>query len=182
MRVRPRTPRADVHNEPMTERTRTTPPRRLRRLAPGHHPLGRRRRLRPHEQRPLLRADRHRGQRAPRGGDRRRHPDAAGDRRGRGGRLPLLPRDRLPRPDRPRPGRRQGRHVLGHLPDRVVPGRPRRRRCRGGRRGPVRARVRRQHRARPPGARSARSRTRSARPSYPCCRSDRLVLDWTNRG
>ena len=41
--------------------------RRLRRLAAGHHALGRRRRLRAPEQRRLLRADRHRGQRAPGG-------------------------------------------------------------------------------------------------------------------
>ena len=85
--ARPRARRAAPRSHPgagaggatgtMTRRERatpTSPARGLRRVAPGDHPLGRRRRLRPHEQRRLLRADRHRGQRPPRGGDRRRHP------------------------------------------------------------------------------------------------------------
>ena len=45
-------------------------PRRLRALVDRDDPLGRHGRLRPHEQRPLLRADRHRHRPAPAGGDR----------------------------------------------------------------------------------------------------------------
>ncbi len=82
-----------------------------------------------------------------------RHPAAAGDRGRRRGVVPLLPRGRLPRAGRPGPGRRADRHHLGHLPDRDLPGRCRPPGRRGGRRGPLRARVRRQHR---PGGRRAR--------------------------
>ena len=73
----------------------------------------------------LLRAVRHRGQRPPVRGHRHQRPGAAVDRRGRGDLVPLLPRDRLPRARRHGAGRRAGRHLLGDLPDRAVPGRRR---------------------------------------------------------
>ena len=65
------------HEQRLRERgtsARPPHPRRVRRLAPGDHPLVRRRRLRPHEQCSLLRPDRHRRERPPRRDDRRGHP------------------------------------------------------------------------------------------------------------
>ncbi len=121
----------------------------VRRLGPRHPALGRHRRLRPHEQRPLLRADRHRGQRPARRGRRHRHQGAAGDRRGGRGLVPLLRGDHLSRKPRPRDRRRAAGDLLDRLPRRHLPGRPRgsgRARCG---RGPLRPRLRRQHR---PGA------------------------------
>ncbi|CAA9331785.1 MAG: putative 4-hydroxybenzoyl-CoA thioesterase, partial [uncultured Nocardioidaceae bacterium] len=132
-------------------------PGRLRRLADRHHPVGRRRRLRAHEQRPLLRAHRHRGQRPPAGSHLAPHPLAARDRDRRRGVVPVLPRDGLPCPRRPGSGGREGRDVLCRLPDRALPGGHERRPGRV-RRGQVRARLRGQHRGGTPQRRQ------------PCCR------------
>ena len=103
-----------------------TDPGRLRRVAHRHHALARRRRLRPPQQRDLLRALRHRGQRPP----------LRGDRASTSARCPQIGvvaetscryfRELgFPAPDRDGPGRRQGRHVERRLPDRALPGRRR---------------------------------------------------------
>ncbi|CAA9384838.1 MAG: Propionyl-CoA thioesterase activity, partial [uncultured Nocardioides sp.] len=123
------------------DRHSPTDPPRLRRVAHGHHALARRRRLRAPQQRDVLRAVRHRGQRPPLRGHRSRRPRPPADRGGGGDVVPLLPGDRVPPARRDGAGRRPARHQLGHLPDRAVPGRGRR----GGCGGAVRARLRRQH-------------------------------------
>ena len=126
-------------------------PRPVRPLGAGHHPLGRHRRLRAHEQRPLLRDHRHRRQQPPRAGDRHRHPHAPGHRRGRRGRVQVLRRGRLP-------GAGRCRRVVERLGNSSVvyrvglfqgpdngPG------DEAAAEGTLRARVRRQHRPGPAG-------------------------------
>ncbi|CAA9330973.1 MAG: putative 4-hydroxybenzoyl-CoA thioesterase, partial [uncultured Nocardioidaceae bacterium] len=102
--------------------------------------VGRRRRLRAHEQRHLLRAGRHRRQRPPAGGDRGGRTPAPRGRCRRGGVLPLLRRAGLPGTGRARAGGRARGPVLGRLPRRALP----RARGPGERRGPLRPRLRRE--------------------------------------